>query len=417
MKVTLFISLFLFQLGFSQHMSCGTEAQLELLMNDSIAKQKHLDFQKKFNSELEKLQNPQNEAARSTNAVINIPIAVHFPSIAANSTNRECLRQLAQNQIDILNAAFSATNSALSLWTPQVRAFYPGTNVGNANMKFVLATKNHPAGAGLTNGQSAITFGTSFLNDAIREINWKGYLNIVVRDISNAGYYTGGTPNEGNVVVIKNICFGSGAGCPEYVPTNGWHLGQTLLHEVGHYFDLHHTFGKAPGDNVCLPSNTDYVDDTPQCLMTTDWGPVLGSIPGCVAGTKALTMNYMDYTLDGNKWMFTAGQVLRMRAYYNTFASQFATNVLLSNQDFEFKDFSLYPNPNTGSFKISFLPETNEGINIQVLDISGRNIYNKTFDNSGMFDQELQVNTISSGLYFVNIQNGNNKMIKRIVVE
>jgi hypothetical protein len=103
--------------------------------------------------------------------------------------------------------------------------------------------------------------------------------------------------------------------------------------------------------------------------------------------------------------------------FYAVNKTKFAIAQNLTNNDFEFKDFVLYPNPNNGSFKISFKPETNEGINIQVLDISGRNIYNKTFDNSGMFDQELQVNTISSGLYFVNIQNGNNKMIKRIVVE
>ena len=416
MKLKLIIALLLFQLGFSQQRTCGTDAQMQKIMSDPIAKQKHLDFQKRFNIELAKLQDPQNESARSTNTTIIIPVAVHFPEIAANSPNKACLIQLVQNQFDILNAAFSATNPALSLWTPQVQAFYPGTNLGNSNMKFVLATRNHPAGTGLTNGQSAITFGTSFLNGGIRDINWRGCLNIVVRDTNYAGYYTGGTPNEGNVVVIKNICFGSGDGCPGHVPTNGWHLGQTLLHEVGHYFNLEHTFGKSPGDDVCLPSNTDYVEDTPQCLMTRDWGPVLGSIPGCVPGTKALTMNFMDYTLDGNRWMFTTGQVVRMKAYYNTVANQFNTNVL-SSEDFEFKDFALYPNPNNGSFKISFTSEINDDIEIVVHDISGRKIYNKTFQNFGMFDQELQIKTASSGVYFINIQNGENKMVKRIIVE
>ena len=420
MKVTLLLSLFLFQLGFSQQKSCGTDFYMQQMMSDPVAKQKHLDLQNRFEIELSKLQDQQNKSATNTNATIIIPVAVHFPNVAANSTDKACLRLLAQNQIDILNADFNAANFDLALWTQQVQAFYPGTNVGNFNVQFVVATKNHPAGTGLTNGQAAITFGTNFLyvqNGDYRDIQWKGYLNIVVRDTSlGSGFYTGGTPNEGNLVVIKNDCFGSGNGCPGHVPTIGWNLAETLMHEVGHYFNLEHTFGKYPGDNVCAPSNTDYVDDTPQCLMNADWGPIPGSKPGCVPGEKSLTMNFMDYTLDGDKWLFTAGQVVRMRAYYNTVANQFNTNVL-SSEDFEFKDFSLYPNPNKGSFRMSFTPESNDDIEIIVYDLSGRKIYNKTFQNSGLFDQELQINTISAGVYFVNIQNGENNMIKRILLD
>jgi hypothetical protein len=44
-------------------------------------------------------------------------------------------------------------------------------------------------------------------------------------------------------------------------------------------------------------------------------------------------------------------------------------------------------------------------IKITIYDISGKNIHNKTFQNTGMFDQESQIKTISSGI-FVNIQNG-----------
>ena len=34
-----------------------------------------------------------------------------------------------------------------------------------------------------------------------------------------------------------------------------------------------------------------------------------------------------------------------------------------------------------------------------------------------MFDQEVQINTIASGMYFVNIQNGAKKISKRIIIE
>ena len=422
MKIKLILALFLFQLGFSQQKTCGLDSQMQQMMSDPVAKQKHLDLQKRFEIELAKLQDPQNAEARGTNATIVIPVAVHFPEVDANSPDRPCLRQMAQNQIDILNDAFNATNSNIGLWTPQVQANYPGTNLGNLNVQFVIATKNHPASSGLSNGQQAITFKTAFLytqNGDNRDIRWKGYLNIVVRNFTdgNSGYYAGGDPNEGNLVALCKDGFASGSGCPGgYVPYWVVDKGRNAVHEVGHYFNVHHTFGKNPGANVCAPSNTDEVADTPQCIGTGGGWPAPGSVAGCVPGEKSLTMNYMDYTFDDAKFMFSAGQVVRMRAYYNTVSSQYATNVL-SNQEFEFKDFALYPNPNNGSFKISFKPEKNDDIVIKILDISGRSIYNKTFQNSGLFEQELQLNTISSGIYFVNIENGENKMVKRIVVK
>ena len=416
MKLKLIIVLFLFQLGFSQQKSCGTDAYMQKMMTDPVAKQKHLDLQNRFEIELSKLQNQQNKSALNTNTTIIIPVAVHFPSVATNSTDKDCLRQLAQNQIDIINADFNATNTDIALWTPTVRALYPETNVGNLNVKFILATQNHPAGTGLANGQVAVTFGTNFVSGN-NDGQWSKYLNIVVKSAIIALGYSplGGSPNNGESIVINYDAFGTGARCAGYVPAGFNSLGRVTTHELGHFFNLFHTFGDDAG--LCNAANTDQVDDTPQCPASGGARcPVFGSIAGCVAGQKALTMNYMDYTNDECRFMFSAGQITRMRAYLNAISNEFATNVL-SNENFEFKDFALYPNPNNGTFSISFTPESSENIEIIVHDISGRNIYNKTFDNSGLFEQELQINSVSSGIYFINIQNGENKTIKRIVLE
>ncbi|WP_309608247.1 zinc-dependent metalloprotease [Flavobacterium sp.] len=414
MKLKSIIALFLFQLGFSQEKTCGTDLYMQKMQNDPIAKQKYLDLQSRFEIELLKLQNPQNKSAKNTNATIIIPVAVHFPSVATNSPDKACLRQLAQNQIDIINADFNATNSDIALWTPNASAFYPGTNVGILNVQFVLATKNHPAGTGLSNGQVAVTFGSNYLANSNYDTQWSNYLNFVVRNLggSTVGLSPiGGNPSAGGAVYITNFTFGSGSGCSGYQPTPGYNLGRTLSHELGHFFNLYHTFG----NDQCNDQNTDYVNDTPQCRGFGGCA-LAGEILGCISGEKSLTVNYMDYTQDACMYMFTAGQVTRIRAYYNTIASQFATNVL-SEQDFEFKDFSLYPNPNNGSFKISFRPETNEEIEIIVYDISGRNIYNKTFQNSESFDQNIQLEKVQTGVYLICIKNGENKTVKRIVVE
>ncbi|WP_395077799.1 zinc-dependent metalloprotease [Flavobacterium sp.] len=410
MKFKLIIAFLVFQLGFSQQRTCATNSYMQQMMKNPVDKRNHLEFQNKFEIELLKLKNEQNNSAKNTNATAYIPVAVHFPDVADTSTNKECLKQLAQNQLDILNKDFNATNSDIALWTPAVSSFYPGTNLGVFDVKFVLATQNHPANTGLVNGQVAVTFGTSFVGNDYDQ-KWKYYLNIVVTSMGGGGVSPmGGVPNIGCSIVINYDNFGSGTGCPGYIPTEYYNSGRVLSHETGHYFNLDHTFG----DSTCNATNNDNCADTPQCLASS-YCPVIGSVNGCVGGEKSLTMNYMDYTNDVCKFMFTANQATRMKAYYNVIASQFATNVL-SNEQFEFKDFTLFPNPNIGSFKISFTPETNDEINIQVYDMSGRKVYNKSFLNSGMFDQELQMNTISSGMYFVNIENGAKKLVKRIIV-
>ncbi len=150
-------------------------------------------------------------------------------------------------------------------------------------------------------------------------------------------------------------------------------------------------------------------------LLSTDKGltfsiTLLANTPN--DGSQLVTIPNNINSLDCRLMVQSVGNL-----FYAVNTTKFAIASNLANNDFEFKNFALYPNPNTGSFRISFIPETNDEIEIIINDISGRNIYNKTFQNFGMFDQELQINTISTGVYFVHIQNGKNKMIKKILLD
>ena len=187
MKFKLIIAFLVFQSGFSQQRTCATNSYMQQMMKNPVDKRNHLEFQQKFEIELLKLKNEQNNSAKNTNATIIVPVAVHFPDVAPTSTDKECLKQLAQNQLDILNKDFNATNSDITLWTPAVSSFYPGTNLGVFDVKFVLATQNHPANTGLVNGQVAVTFGTSFVGNDYDQ-KWKYYLNIVVTSMGGGGY-------------------------------------------------------------------------------------------------------------------------------------------------------------------------------------------------------------------------------------
>lgn len=91
--------------------------------------------------------------------------------------------------------------------------------------------------------------------------------------------------------------------------------------------------------------------------------------------------------------------------------------VALANSDFSFENFSLYPNPNDGTFNVKFNSNTSNDIKIAVYDMRGREIFNRAYQNTGVFEQNLQLDNVQSGIYLVNVQDGDKKIVKKIVVE
>lgn len=94
----------------------------------------------------------------------------------------------------------------------------------------------------------------------------------------------------------------------------------------------------------------------------------------------------------------------------------FTVNNALSTDSFGLENFKLYPNPNAGNFNIEFNSEISNDIKIAIYDIRGRQIFDKTYQNTGAFSQNLQLNTVQAGVYLVNITDGNKKEIRKIII-
>lgn len=86
---------------------------------------------------------------------------------------------------------------------------------------------------------------------------------------------------------------------------NGRRLNATWAHEVGHAFDLYHTFSGScnPESNSCTQG--DQVPDTPPTSTNTSC-----NFPSC---PDAMIENYMDYTPEVCRVAFTQNQIERMR--------------------------------------------------------------------------------------------------------
>ena len=411
MKLKLLFVLLVVQVSFAQHRTCGMQEKMAQVMNNPTQRQAYLDQQSKFQAELQKI--AANKNGNSVNAVIRIPVAVHFPSVANTSALKACFRTLAQSQINILNADYNGTNADISNFANDA-SFYPGTNTGSLQVQFVLATQNHPAGTGLVNGDLAVTFGTDFLGGNDDDVTWAGYLNLVCRNAGNGvlGYSNlGGSPSAGNCVVIAKAAFGSGSGCTGYVPGSPYNLGRTLTHELGHYFNLDHTFNGCDGPNCATSGDT--VCDTPATNTESYDCPSAGDIFGC--NDYSLTMNYMDYVNDACMYMFTAGQAVRMQAWYNVISSQFTTTAL-ANEAFLKTQFSLYPNPTKGSFTIEF-KELSNSFGVEVFDVTGKTIYENNYDQTATLLQVVTLENVSNGVYFVNVKTDKGLVTKKLIIQ
>ena len=81
------------------------------------------------------------------------------------------------------------------------------------------------------------------------------------------------------------------------------------------------------------------------------------------------------------------------------------------------QNFSLYPNPNNGNFNINFNSQSNKNIDINVYDMRGRNVFTNNYKNTGIFNENIQLNSLQAGVYLVKVQDGENQITKRIIIE
>lgn len=88
----------------------------------------------------------------------------------------------------------------------------------------------------------------------------------------------------------------------------------------------------------------------------------------------------------------------------------------LGIDNMSFDKFILSPNPNSGRFMVDLKSKSGKNITVDVYDIRGVKIYSKMFDSTLNFSNEIQLGNSSSGIYLVNVSDGDRNEIRKIII-
>jgi hypothetical protein len=250
--------------------------------------------------------------------IIKIPVVVHvlYASEEFNISDAKI-----ESQIAVLNKDFRAKNEDLRLVPDEFK-----DRIADAGIEFHLATTD-PEGKptnGITRTETSLEGWDGYdptnskpITDLKLYFTTQGghdawptdrYLNIWVVSISDRlgrvgmpgfAHFPGTDPRIDGVVIDPRV-FGTAEPLAE-----GHKLGRTATHEIGHWLNLHHIFGR---EQNC--ESTDFVDDTPTASTRYLGNP---SYPQFSCGQSSMFMNFMDYVNDDSMFMFTKGQRTRMR--------------------------------------------------------------------------------------------------------
>ncbi|WP_347173664.1 zinc-dependent metalloprotease [Polaribacter uvawellassae] len=104
--------------------------------------------------------------------------------------------------------------------------------------------------------------------------------------------------------------------------------------------------------------------------------------------------------------------------FYAVNSTNFSIDKVASVNDELFTNFNLYPNPSKGIITVSFDLQSSDKVLVELFDIRGRKINGTVYEASGStFTKTLNYQSVAKGLYILKIENGQNHISKKIVID
>lgn len=433
---------------------CGNELLMQETMSDPAAKARMEAYFEQYDAE-NKLMAEQSARSSSKGtadyAKVVIPVVFH---IVATQAQIDQLGGTAgiigrvNSQIDAVNEDFSATNIDIS----NVPAAFQSL-VGKPNIEFALA-KRDPQGKAKWGIVYEIK-DPSFTGFAAHDYSVKRkiqggsdpwdntkYLNIWVTLIKAGGSGQGqvlgyaynnvyaqqqyGDPNFGGVV-MHYLTLGRRTSIMQQFYTQDTDKGRTLTHELGHYFNLWHIWGKSTpsGQKSCI--DDDGIQDTPlqeESNTNCPGGPQV-NCPSAPHPGGEMFMNYMDYSGDDCIIMFSKGQVDRMRTEtapggqvwsltQNPQLSLWPTDLPAVEYN---NKVEVGPNPSNGKFSIFFFDKYDRLDNITVTNYFGQVVKQIQVKDQQQLNYEVDITGVAAGMYIVQLHFENGTITRKVAIQ
>ncbi|HET6243808.1 MAG: T9SS type A sorting domain-containing protein [Bacteroidetes bacterium] len=128
-----------------------------------------------------------------------------------------------------------------------------------------------------------------------------------------------------------------------------------------------------------------------------------------VTGAFGGNFNFGSFSLIGND------QVFLFKIKYDTAQASIDVNEL---SGYPFASLLVYPNPTNGAFHINYSTTEKSKFKLNVVNLRGQVIYTETISHfEGEYHKTFDLGKHSEGIYFIEIFNGKNKVVKRIVLK
>lgn len=434
---------------------CGIQELKEALIA------KHPAFAQAFAQEMEqqKLDAAAYKAAKNTglakatNSIGTIPVVFHIVLDSAQIAQlggASGIAQRAISQVDVINRDFNAENADSTQIPAAFKPLY-----ANVGIHFGLAHRK-PDGTS-TNGYEIITTSVAgfnfngsagsqqFFSDAKYDSSgivntWDPtiYLNVWIINPQNPSDVLGmtsphsflgsyGMPLAEMGIVINYGAFGVKTSSSQYF-ISGATNGRTLTHELGHFFEIWHTWGDDGGLCPWNGGDDDGIADTPpQATMTygDPTGPIHDACDSNQSDPGIMWMNYMDYVNDASMHLFTNDQATMMQTQVQSGHESYSLtqhpDVLqypaAVTQIEKNNNYNVVPNPTNGLIKIYFdqTPEQLQGIS--VVNMLGQTIYKMNTASQQSTSYSIDLSAMSKGIYFVQCHFTDGAVTRKIVLQ
>ena len=204
-----------------------------------------------------------------------------------------------------------------------------------------------------------------------------------------------------------------------------YNKGRTSTHELGHWLGLRHIWGDdGDVDGICNNADScngsDYCNDTPNACDNHYGAPTYPQLDMCspnLPGT--MYCNYMDYSEDGSKVMFTANQKTRIQTAMasGTYRSQLLYSYVCSPAGVATitagDKFKFYPNPANGLLTVDVVSMGGD-LNVKIYDLVGELVKEFNVNNSLKFDVDLSDKL--NGMYFISLSNSSETVTQKFTL-